>query len=94
MLIHSVEEARYGGPASKFSDPFTIVVCVLSLTGFKLVAEVTVHINALLEYRVHNLSLTSDSRQNLQLDPHSIPSVNVAPRLSYQFCLPVHYSIM
>ena len=63
-------------------------------TEFKLVAEVTTHSDALLEYKVHNLSLSSDSRQDLQLDPQFIPSVYIEPRHSYQFRLPTHHTIL
>jgi hypothetical protein len=61
---------------------------------FKFVAEVTQHTHALLEYKIHNLSLTSDSRQDLQLDPRSIPSIHVEPRHSHQFRLHAHYTIL
>ena len=61
---------------------------------FKFVAEVTQHSHALLEYKVHNLSLTSDSKQDLQLDPHSIPSIHIEPRHSHHFRLPAHHTIL
>ena len=66
----------------------------LLLTAFEFVAEVTRQTHALLEYKVHNLSLTSDSQQDLQLDPYSIPSIHVKPRHSYRFCLYSHYTIL
>lgn len=69
-------------------------MCILLSTALKFVAKVTHHTDALLEYKVHNLSLTSDSRQELQLRPHSIPSLHVEPRHSYQFHLPAHYIIL
>ena len=71
-----------------------LVTYVLLPLAFKLVAEVTQHTHALLEYKIHTLSLKSDSIHDLQLDPHSIPSVHVEPRHSYQFRLPVNYTIL
>jgi len=63
-------------------------------TAFKFVAEVTEHTQALLEYKIHNLSLTSDGQQNLQLNPRSIPSVHIQPRHSYQFRLHANHTIL
>jgi hypothetical protein len=97
VLIHSVEEVkpRWGyGSSSKSPDSLILITRALLSTAFKLVAKVTQHTDALLEYKIHNLSLTSDSRQDLQLDPCSIPSVHVEPRHSYQFCLHAHYTIL
>ena len=61
---------------------------------FKLVAEVTEYTHAQIEYKIHNLSLTSDSRQDLQLDPNSIPSILIQPRHSHQFCLHANHTIL
>jgi len=96
VLIHSVEEVkRYAYSQSGRSlDSLILTIYALLSTAFKFVAEVTRHTDALLEYRVHNLFLTSDSRQDLQLDPHSIPSLRLEQRYSYQFCLPANYTIL
>ena len=95
MFIHNVEEVKWGWDIHSGSpDPFILITCSLFSTGYKLVAEVIECSPALLEYKIHNLSLTSDSRQDLQLDPQSIPSIHVETRLSYQFRLPAHHTIL
>ena len=95
VLICGVEEVksgwgRSGGP--KYS-PTCITYALLSAV-FRLIAEVIRHTCALFEHKIHNLSLSSDSRQDLQLDPQTIPTVHIEPRYSYKFCLPAHYIIL
>jgi len=100
IFIHSIEEVKQTytwGPSRSSRCPYFLILltyALLSPIAFKLVAEVTRHTDALLEYKVHSLSLTSDSRQDLQLDPHSIPSIHIEPRHSYRFHLPGHHTIL
>ena len=95
MLVHSIEEVNYKyHPSSKPLASSVLVHVSHSQQAFKFAAEVTQYTHALLEYKVHNLSLMSDSRQDLQLDPRSIPSILVEPRHSYQFRLAAHYIIL
>lgn len=96
VLIHGVEEVKQRWSYSNGKSPgsFVLITYTLLPTAFKFTAEVTQHTPAFLEYKVHNLSLTSDSRQALQLDPHSIPSIRVQPRHSYQFRLHANWTIL
>ena len=96
VFIHCIEEVKSGYyPSFHSKSPgFLISIHCSLLLEFKLVAEVTHYSSALHEYKVHNLSLSSDSRQDLQLDPKSIPSVHVEPRHSYQFRLSAHHTIL
>ena len=95
MFIHNVEEVKQRwGHSGKSLNPLILMACTLLSIVYKFVAEVTNHSPALQEYKIHNLSLTSDSRQELQLKPKSIPSIRVDPRFSHQFCLPANYSIL
>ena len=95
LFVWNVEEV---GPAwgqlSKSPNSLTLITFILPSTEYKLAAEITKYSPALLEYRVHNLSLTSDSRQDLQLDPRSIPSLHIETRFSYKFCLPAQHTIL
>ena len=97
MFIHSVEGVKGWGHTCESPNPLILIAYTLLLTAYKsykLVARVTKHSPAFLEYKIHNLSLTSDSRQDLQLNPKSIPSIRVDTRFSYQFRLPAHYTIL
>ena len=96
MFIQNVEEVKQGwwGFSSKYPGPFIPTICTLLLPEYRLVAEVTQYSPALLEYKIHNLSLTFDSRQNSQLNPQFIPSVQVETRHSYWFQLHAHYTIL
>jgi len=98
VLIHSVEEVKQGWVHSGESlDPLILIAYTLlsiAYKSYKFVAEVTKHSPAFLEYKIHNLSLTSDSRQDLQLNSKSIPSIRVDTRFSHQFRLPAHYTIL
>jgi len=97
VFIHNVEEAKGNwGYSSKSPNPLILIAYTLLSTGYKykFVARVTKHSPAFLEYKIHNLSLTSDSRQDLQLNPKSIPSIHINTRFSHQFCLPAHHTIL
>ena len=96
MFIRSVEEGkqRWAYSYSKPPGPLIHIIHALLSTAFKLIAELTRYTHAVLEYKIHNMSLTSDSRQDLQLDSRSIPSVHVEPRHSYQFRLHANYHIL
>ena len=94
VFIYNVEEVAHRfGHSSKPSNSLIFIAYALFPTGYKFVAEITKHSPALLKHKVHNLSLTSDSRQDLQLDPKSIPSIHVETRFSYPFSLPVNHTI-
>lgn len=95
VFIHSVEEVKRG--YYHYGRPLIFLILItytLLSTAYKFVAQVTKYSPASLEYKIHNLSLKSESRQNLQLDPQFIPSIRVETRLSYQFRLPAHYTIL
>jgi len=99
VFIHSVEEVKQAWMHSGESpDPFILIAyTLLSIAynkSYKFFAGVTKHSPAFLEYKIHNLSLTSDSRQDLQLNSKSIPSIHVDTRFSHQFRLPAHYTIL
>ena len=94
ILIHSIEKVPFSWHTGKSPDSSCLAICILPMVGFKVIAETTQHTDASLQYTIHNLSLTSESSQNLQLDPQSTPCVHIEPRLSYKFCLPAHYSIL
>ena len=99
VFIRHLEEVKQNYsynplPPSELLDFLIFHAYASFLVEFKLVAEVTRYSSALLEYKVHNLSLSSDSRQDLQLNPKSIPSIHVEPRHSYQFRLPANYIIL
>ena len=95
MFIHNIEEVKQRwGRSSKSPSLLILIAYALLSTAYKFVAGVTKHSPAFLEYKIHNLSLTSDSRQDLQLNPKSIPSIHVNTRFSHKFCLPVHYTIL
>ena len=94
MLINHIEVTGGGFPSSQFLKILTFNAYSLFLVEFKLVAELAHHSSVLLEYKIQNLSLTSNSRQDLELDPKFIPSVQIDLRDSYKFCLPVHYTFL
>ena len=97
MFIHNIEEVKEKwGHSSESPNPLILTTYTLLSIGYKykFVARVTNHSPAFLEYKIHNLSLTSDSRQDLQLNPKSIPSIHINTRFSYQFHLLAHYTIL
>jgi hypothetical protein len=97
MFIHHVEEVKQGyyfQSSSKSPDVLIFSEFTSILVEYKLVAEVTCYSSALLEYKIHNLSLSSESRHDLQLKPKTIPSILVEPRHSYQFRLPVQFIVL
>ncbi|PPQ72320.1 hypothetical protein CVT26_007277 [Gymnopilus dilepis] len=63
-------------------------------SNFRVFATEINRMDPYLDYKINVFELTSEDRQNLQLDPTCIPTPAVNERLSFSFNLPPEYGIL